>query len=323
MKQMKDWDLGLELLKKIEGKNAIDLDKDSSNDDMEAIEYSNDVPDFIPVSLEKPDWLMLIKSLLKEYKRLVVNTCEDDDNKKPNRNSIKQLTNTTFINQSIQVLVEMEEGEVEKPAEPLDGEKNDVVVENTMEKMLDEPMEIAVLPPATEDNTIPEAVPAKNISDIPVLIEKTPIVAEDNNDVNMTEAEHQSSLKRKREEDDEQEETEPNKEVNGDNNSEKSGDSENDEEDEAEEKRLSLRLVTSLVLILCFDYINPDFNNLEHLNDNEKKLQMRKLHGSKCSKKKSNLLKKCKLFMTRLIIYPSFIVQLHGTPKKLVKITLY
>lgn len=321
MTQMKDWDLGLELLKKIEGKDAIELDKDSSNDDMEAIEYSNDVPDFVPVTLEKPDWSMLIKSLLKEYKRLVVSTCEDDDNRKSDRNSINRLTNTTFINQSIQVLVEMEE-EVEKPAEPLDGEKNDVVVENTVEKMLDEPMEIAVLPPVTEDNTIPEAVPAKDTSGIPVLIEKTRIVVEDNNDVNMTEAEQQSSLKRKREEDDEQEETEPNKEVNEDNNSEKSGDSENDEEDEAEEKRLSLRLVDSFVLILRFDYINPDFNNLEHLNDNEKKLQMRKHHGSKCSKKKNNLLKKCKLFMTRLIIYPSFIVQLHGTPKKLVKITL-
>ena len=150
MKHVKHWDLGSDLLLKIEKSEHY------NTDNMDIVENDVDALEFVPVFLEKSNWSVLLKALMKEYKRIVVNNVENEESDEDmNSHLTCRLTDTSFVNQRIHITVKSVE---EERSMDLD----DVVEHQTVkEKVEDEHIEstvseITIEPPSTGENTIGE-----------------------------------------------------------------------------------------------------------------------------------------------------------------------
>lgn len=206
------WEVGNGIMRKMEQKETPDSSKDAENTtNMDVCQ-----PDPVHINLEKPDWLILMKSLLQEYKRVTL--ADKSKGKDQNNNE------ASFISRSIQISVE-EPIVVEEVQElPLPKENNDLQPTKVQEGgEVKIPVE-ACNPTAMSENTV------------------TTVDTEKSNasgaDVNMETTENGNHIPAKRKHEDE--EQEEGGETQKKDTSEQEN-SDNEEEDEAEEKRQSLR----------------------------------------------------------------------------------
>lgn len=240
MDQVKDWSLGSELLEKIEQRGNIQ-DSVRKDEDNSELDDDKSALDLVIVSLEKPRWSLLIKSLLREYKSLSVDTTATAENeeKESDGKTQNRVASTSFINRLIRINLETEEEEEEEqPKESTmqidevaanSSETAQIIASSDMETEKTPLNDISSQPVQDSANAIDKSTDDNKESTVSIVEEKA--------DVEMAEVSDQQSLKRKREE--EENEGESRKENDG-NDSENGEGSENDE-DEAEEKRLSLR----------------------------------------------------------------------------------
>ncbi|KAI8080754.1 uncharacterized protein B0P05DRAFT_72267 [Gilbertella persicaria] len=193
LEKHKNWSTGIHLKSKMNG----EIERGNNTEKSMEIDSNHQVS----IVLEKYDWTLLIRALLKEYKHLI---CEQN-NTRIEDSALNRLTGTKYANHQIQITVEKEEEE-----------------QATLDVQMEENQIVATLPS--------QSGPAESLEIIPTTVPNDSATTEANLE-NATNDE--SSNKRKREEDEDDTNI---KHPSGDEQSEN-----DNEEDEAEEKRLSLR----------------------------------------------------------------------------------
>lgn len=204
-----NWDIGSQLRSKMENNINTSLQYEVNSD--ESTHQLTNIKS-ITITLEKSNWSILVESLLKEYRRLVVDIPTEEQEGKMELVTDHQA-DTFFVNRPINIILEREEEEVQTP------------IPQTME--IDSVL--MPLPPVS-------VYPTESEKQSPIGSSSRVNGNTDNSNVeNMVDGQRINSNKRKREDNEGQ------SEGNTENNSGNESSSENDEESEAEEKRLSLR----------------------------------------------------------------------------------